>query len=206
MLKKIFTNDKFFLTSVIISVLAAIVSFVLFLLSGISVVDFGLSKLVPSNVLVPLCVIGLYMSYQAHNKNIMKYLIGILMAIAAFVDLYNLDGYIASTPDSGSYAVIIYSLLTVFDFVLIINHIILNADHGSHPVNVRINQISIFIIAALNAVNFIVFVNNSKYSASPEFQIGLISTMLTYLFAYSSIVCIESRLDLYKAMRERQPD
>lgn len=207
MLKKLFTNDKFFLVATVFSVLTAIVSLVLFLLSGISLVDFGLFNLLSSNMLVPLCVIGLYKSYQSHNKNIMKYLMGLLMAIAALVDLYFLSGYIASNKFNSNYVIIIYVLLVVLDFVLIGNHLVLNSDHGSHPTNIKTNQITIFILAILNVTNFIVFAFNPKYNGtSLEVQIGMISTMLTYLFAYTSIVCVESRLDFYKAIREQKLD
>ena len=199
MLKKLFTNDRFFAAAAGISVIASIAALVLFLLAGDFASEPGGLYLV-GYVLLAVCVSGLYFSYQKHDKNVMKGLMGVLLATLLLTDCYSLE----AVTYHGYAAPYLELFLIALDLVLMINHFILNSDHGSRPGNILINQVAASILALTNLAELGIMVGlSADIIGDLRLALGSGAAMLAYLFAFVSIVCVESRLDLYKSMRKQ---
>lgn len=199
MLKKIFTNDKFFLVSVVISIVCALVSVFCYASNGLSLEYDDLSWVV-SSCLYAIGVFVLYRSYIKHDKNVMKTMLGFLLAVILMADLGPTATYIKNN-DSKLIFMLIYIVL---DIALIINHFILCSDHKSKPGIILLNQLNILSEAVISIIYFSIMMSNlvSNPNTNIYDYLGCASGEIVFFFMFASIVCVESRLDLYKANRE----
>ncbi len=190
-MRKLFTNDKFFLGAVLIAVFGtlffAVVNWVYFpeLRSGL-VMD----------VLSALCVLFLYTSYRKHSKNVMKCIIGALLMLV----LVHPISMLASGNANGALAFVkVFSVL--FAAELFINHLIINSDHHSNPANVRFNQ---SLCIALALCYFACIALTWKYNETALCKCADVVGSVAYACVIASVVCVESRLDAYRIAREEK--
>lgn len=200
MLRKLFTNDKFFFITVLITVVCTVVDLFSLIMSGADLI-MHLSW-ISTHLLIALFTIVIYVSYLKHNKNIMKAVIGMLFGVLLMSDISNLVFYLSYSLNA--FYGYVYVIL---DIVLISVHLILNSNHSSRPVAVKINQITLLLQAVASVLTFTSTIKSISLSETNIYD--LLSTVVSpflFVFAVASIVCVESRLDLYKAIREHKND
>lgn len=197
MLKKLFTNDTFFLATAICTVLAGIMCAIFTMISwGLTLTDFFIIVIRVS------CGIVLYIAYQKHEKNVMKGMMGALLMIQLLGCILNFTLFGIDSPVFSAVYIesSIYSgILLILTTALFINHFIINSDHHSSPRMIYINQILAIAIILFNA-----FWNFRGICVYPNWQ-NIVTSILD-AFAYGGvlciIVCVESRLDAYRIDRE----
>ncbi len=186
-MKKLFTNDKFFLAMT----LCAVVASALNVLLGLFVWGLGLADC--CSVLICFgCVVVLYSSYKKHSKNVMKGMMGALLMNLLLGSITNFSIF-----GQEETAFLVSSL--ILNVVLFVNHFIINSDHHSSPCMVKMNQ----IIAGLNVLFYIIW-NAFSICFEPS-ALNVIASVLNALGMCGlviSIVCVESRLDAYRLDRE----
>lgn len=200
MLKKLFTNDKFFLITVFITVLCTIIDLFSLIMSGADLL-MHLSW-ISTHLLIAIFTVIIYISYLKHNKNIMKAVIGMLFGVLLMSDISSLVFYLSYSMD------VFYGYVyVILDIVLIVNHLVLNSNHSSRPLAVKVNQITLLLQATASVLTFISTIKATSLGDTNIYD--LLSTVVSpflFVFAVASIVCVESRLDLYKAIREQKND
>jgi len=190
MLKKLFTNDKFFLATVLLTVLGSI-AFCICCLK----IWMQYSYMAAIVIVNSVSVIAFYYSYRKHSKNVMKSLGGfLLMGLLALtiVATFPLD------PTDPIYIVLsLVNLIVVM--VLCINHLVINSNHHSKSSNIRLNQVLLF-------VQFLIYIIMAARWIAGISGIILVLYMIGIPVAAfgvtASIVCVESRLDAYRIDRE----
>lgn len=189
-MNKLFTNDKFFLIAVLMSVLGAIPFSICCL-----TVWMQYSYMAAIVIVNGISAVAFYVSYQKHSKNVMKGLAGfMLMGLLALTIMatFPLD------PSDPLYiALSLVNLLVVS--VLCVNHFVINSDHHSRSANIYINQILLF-------AQFVLYIIMASRWISGMTGIILFLYMMgipvTAFGVTASIVCVESRLDAYRIDRE----
>ena len=186
-MKKIFTNDGFFLAMVVFAFLGEI---------GMSLIcsialDYSIFNFVPLLFRV-ICVCVLYTSYKKHLKNVMKGMMGALLATQVISAIL----YFSDCEFAIDY--ICTSVFAVFSTLLFINHFIINSEHTAKPHMVTFNQVIIIILFISNTIQEIAcMVNCSAWGV-----VGYILDIFGFLGLTAVVVCVESRLDAYRLDRE----
>jgi len=187
-MKKLFTNDKFFLTVFLVSVIGVVISTVTALITNPDTY-FNVSIIY---ILMVFCQVGIYISYKKHSKNIMKGLMGaIFMALLISSIIWKI---------SNRSEIPFHIIDIVFSFGIVLNHFVINSDHMSSPLQIAINQIAATVLAINSIIWAITFFN---YCSSVIEFILSIATALGYCCSILFLVCIESRLDAYRLDREK---
>jgi len=189
-MQKLFLSDRFFLLSVVITVIST-VFYTVFCLAVWPEYSYMAAVVITNGI----SVIGMYISYRNHSKNVMKGLIGFLLSGLLSVTL------IATFPLE--HANTIYNTLSLINVAIVstlcINHFIINSDHHSRSANVKLNQILLF-------VQFILFIAMAYIWIDGVSGIYYIMYMCGIPMAAfgvtSSIVCVETRLDEFRLDRE----
>jgi len=187
-MKKLFTNDGFFLAMVLCAVVGGVISCL------ISIICWDTSdQALILTIIKLLCVMALYISYKKHSKNVMKGLMGALLMAQLTVAINYLSScYIPADR-------ICYPILLILSALLFINHFIINSDHKASPAMVRINQLIILAIV-LDCVAICI-----TWSIAYPIPLAIfvdVLGMIAAIGSYSAVVCIESRLDAYRLDRE----
>jgi len=186
-MKKLFTNDKFFLA---MTVIAALSQFIVVICLWPQY-KLGLMTMIPISQIA--CEIVLYVSFKKHSKNVMKGMMGaMLMLIMLDASRYIQGNELIIDKVCG----IVYFVLLVF---LFINHFIINSTHLSSKVNILANQITVVLIAITDIVWNVAFFQ--EYSLMYEYLISILDIISFAGFA-ALVVCVESRLDAYRLDRE----
>jgi len=186
-MKKLFSSDRFFLAATIIGVVLIVYDAVVSM-SSYSEAQFG--GIIA--ILTSFCIFVIYVSYQKHNKNLMKGMLGAVLMAILIGEIYSLMSYTTGIPRT--FAVI----RTVLAAFLFINHFTINADRDPSPEMVRSNQVVLGIYALVVLAWGIVFAVNATSSLEVSSSIAYI---LGFISELSVIVCIESRLDAYRLDR-----
>ena len=184
-MKKLFTNDKFFLAMTLCAVIGELF---------IACYDiFALHHAIQSELVLILrvaCVVVLYISYKKHMKNVMKGMMGaLLMAQVITAVLYLSD----MQPAMDRICVPIFVVLSV---LLFINHFIINADRSASPAMITISQIILVLLTINNTVWDI------AWFMFDDFFIVYFLDFIGFAGMISAVVCVESRLDAYRLDRE----
>jgi len=192
-MKKLFTNDTFFLTVTILSIVGllpyAVDSFGGYIASG----STRLLTMALTLVVCCTCILTLYLSYVSHNKNIMKPMMGALM-MALLMDSFS---YISSDMPVDRILTPIYVVLSL---ALFINHMVINGTRRSRPTAIALNRIIVLALVLLQTVWTCVAL--ATFISGTWHVIGNIAYIFGYPCMAASIVCIESRLDAYRLDRE----
>ncbi len=184
-MKKIFTNDKFFLAMVLCAVLGELIFLGFQVFVHPEYVISYLSLLIRIG-----CVAVLYSSYRKHSKNVMKGMMGALLMAQLLTSL----SYLSSGDAVGR--ALVYVVLNAALFVV---HFIINSDHHSSPALIRVNQVLFLLMAILNTVTEVVDISRiGSFTAA----IPLIADIFGFIGMMAAVVCVESRLDAYRIERE----
>ncbi len=189
-MKKVFTNDKFFLAMVLFAVLGNLIYFasvVLYYMGG----SFMLAQL--PLLIEALCALFLYSSYKKHSKNVMKGLMGAMLMGQLLYAISNLS--VLSVPGD-SIVVPIYAVLSA---ALFVNHFIINSDHHSSPSMIRLNQIIVCLLALDAAVWNLLWLVAEPSALNVICVLGFFFGLIG---VSAVVVCVESRLDAYRIERE----
>lgn len=199
-LRDFFEDDKTFFASTVIAA-------VCFLCSGVNMC-FLLTK--TTNIVyylyaALLLLIGpivaiLYYSYVKHNKNVMKGLMPLLLALLFVIDLVAfLDAYL----NGEMLEKIVAGANSIIDVAIIVVHFLINSDHHSSPILVAANQILLIIYTLLSVVTLfpVIFL-----SGSIIIGLGSLLTSFAYVALVSTIICIETRIDAFKAKRDESKE
>ena len=93
------------------------------------------------------------------------------------------------------YLPVLYSIVLACYAVVFINHFYIASQHTSKPKNMKLNQILLFVIAALMIVGYIWF-----RPERPALQV--VCSIVSEVAIVNAIICIETKIDSYKAERE----
>ncbi|GEM_PF-467738 len=190
-MKKLFTNDKFFLTMVLCAVIGLIeYAIYLFVCAPIDFISVAACCYVGSAI----CIGALYISFKKHHKNVMKCLIGALL-MALVLDGVTSLSFIYATVNL--ICVPIYILLSLGIFI---NHCIINESRKASPAQVSLNHILV-VAFALNMIAWVIGTCIS-FDISPIDSISMAFYIIGCTCLAASIVCVESRLDAYRLDRE----
>jgi len=135
---------------------------------------------------------ALYNSYQSHDKNVMKGMMGVLLA--------NLFYGSAMWIGTGTAVDNIFGLINAAVLaVLGVNHFIINSDRSSRPENIKVNQTLVVIIFITNFIwNALVCIQDFSVVR----LVVAIAGICSMFGIAATIVCVESRLDAYRLDRE----
>ncbi len=187
-MKKLFTNDKFFLAMV----LCAVVCELAYALCNITLGDYAVQSQLVLLFRI-LCVLVLYSSYKKHSKNVMKGMMGSLLAAQLITAVLLLpEIYVPIDKVCGP----LFALLSA---LLFISHYLINSEHHSSPAWVRFNQILVLLLFLNNAVWAVVWL---ILDPVPIHIVLGIADIIGFLGMVAVVVCIESRLDAYRLDRE----
>jgi len=186
-LKKFFTNDKAFIACVVVGTAGfTLYSFIQMFYYP----EYYTSSI--NRILRAACLLVMYISYRKHEKNVMKGLIGALLG----------SQVIMSIPETLS----LHSFRTVFkliflglSFALFINHFLINRNRKARPVQIFLNQ----LFALLLALDTTVWTIYGLYDSIDAIDVASeFISLIGNIGFYFSIICVESRLDLYRQNRE----
>lgn len=202
MFKRLFTSDSLFLFSAILSAFCGITNTVLYFLGDFNPERIAFAYVI-SNLAIGICSIILYISYTKHNKNIMKGVIGLLLGVILIEDATSLEVCF----NTSTYGVI-ELILVILDIALIINHIILNSTHYSKPSTIKINQLIIVLQIITSLYLLVSFISEHITNSTLSLYNIVDSIAVTFVFVATDIVivCVESRLDWFKEIREKFSD
>ncbi len=186
-MKKLFTNDHFFLASAFIAAIGTLFfNFVMiFLYTGTTQIFFV-------NMICAICALLVYFSYDAHAKNVMKGMMGALL-MALLLKAMMMISYNSIPADTTfSYITLILSA------VLFINHFLINGSRDPSPANVKLNQVTCIALAACRLVWDLM---QLPYCANLLDSVSTVVLAVSWPFLYAVVVCVESRLDAYRTDR-----
>jgi len=182
-MKKLFTCDKFFLITVLLSVFGAIGLILMQFTGNREFLAYNLTLLV-----FPICTMILYLSYRHHDKNVMKAVMGALLMALIMSDFAYLSLGDKVTP-----------FFLFFDCLLFFSHLLINSDRHASPGRIRFNQIVVLGYLAIELGWTVIGFSGSETAFDVLFTVF---SVLTYLATAFVIVCVESRLDAYRLDRE----
>ncbi len=187
-MKKLFTSDNFFLAMLLFAVIGEAIY------SSIDIFVYHYAIQAQLTLFFRLvCVIVLYISYKRHSKNVMKGMMGALLAAQLITSIQYLPEL--STPVD----YVCFPLFAVFSALLFINHFIINADRQPSPRLIRISQILSILLFLNNTVSEFLWLASVP---DPLYYVLGIADILGFLGMTASVVCVESRLDAYRLDRE----
>ena len=186
-MKKLFTNDKFFLLCVI----CAVAGQWCLIVQQLSSSELHLPTVLTLFVFA-VCEIALYASFKAHEKNVMKGLMGALLMGHFVFAIFLLN---SETPLETVFSAIHIVLLAC----LLVNHFVINAERSSMAKSVRANQ----VIAILCLVNILAWkICGCVTGVAEATVLSVIANAVGYFGVLAAIVCVESLLDSYRLNRE----
>ena len=164
----------------------------------------------PIYIIQGVLVLFIYRAYASHDKNVMKGLMGSLLMELILNELCYVFGFqrvrIAEEFSLGILPGVVFILVELVFFtlqiVLFINHFIINSDHHSSPERIQINRRVLFsLMATVVAQEAFSIATLSSYTAATVIQQLL--WFILEISTYGFIVCVESKIDEYKAIREQ---
>jgi len=183
-MKKLFTNDKFFLTMSLCATIGGLLYYLELTVWSEATYTYALPSIFSA-----ICALAIYIAYCKHSKNVMKGMIGALLAARLLEGLQTIG---ETETNVGKVFAPIYAILLL---ALFVNHFIVNSNRKSRAGAVVVNQVISILLATINIVWAVLI--------SPECDIHyIIVWILAYPSAYLAVVCVESRLDAYRLDRE----
>ena len=164
----------------------------------------------PIYIIQGILALFIYRAYAKHDKNVMKGLLGALLMELILNELCYIFGFlrvkIVEEFEMSTVLGVIFVVLEVVFFTLqvtlFINHFVINSDHHSSPAKVRFNQKILFCLMATIIVQEMFSIATlSSYTAYTVLQ--QILWFILEISTYGFIICIESKIDEYKALREQ---
>ena len=189
-LSDIFNSSKVLLVSCIIASISYIISGVLYL--G----DYGLFSYSLPNFCVSLILISLLTCYKNGETNCQKSLMG---ALLFFLFANNLNMFATSLDCNGISNVITIrtGISVVLALIIFYNYLVSQSDHIGIKKNVTISQITIITM-------FIFFVVSFVQTLKADVLVSDIFFYTANICTYVMIVCIETKVQIYKGIRLKQ--
>ncbi len=187
-MKKLFTNDNFFLAMTMIGFFGMIISVIL----GFILYPEMYSTWI-LNIALALCNLFLHVSYKKHSKNVMKGLMGAVL-FGGVIYAFDALSWNESTIDYVCSILILVMIIGIF-----VTHFCINSEHSSKPGLIKLNQFIILIIIVPVVVWNVDWM--IKYD-DIMLRLFCLVLMIGWSCVMASIVCIESRLDAYRLDRE----
>ena len=187
--KNIFNNSKVLLVSCIVGCICFIIAGVLY------IGDYGLFSYSFPLFCVALVLISLFVSYKNGEINCQKSLMGALL-FYLFAD--NLDMFATSLDFNGINNVITIrtGISVILTLIIFYNYLVAQSDHIGIQINVIISQATIFVMLVFFIISFIQTLKAGVLASDIFFYVAQIST-------YIMIVCIETKVQIYKRIRMR---
>jgi len=184
--KNLFTNDLFFDIICLLSSIGIVVSAAALYLFGGSLQELVL------NIILMICLIGLYVSYVNHQKNVMKGLLGsLLMALL-------IDAILACIGTKG-FELVVGIVMAYLLFFINVNHFIINDTHKSSPDKIYHSQVACLIVLI---VTIIICALSNSVATSTAQKAFIVLYSICYYLAIVAVVCVESKLDSFRIRRE----
>jgi len=194
---KFYEKDITFVLFTILTILIGIASTVL------SIVNDNVSY-----VLVPIITIiafVLFRSYKTHNKNVMKGLMGaVLMWLVTEEVSYMINVFLSGPVAFKNTVDNLYGLFVVVKVVCVIVtlgifalHFVINSDHKSNPLFIELNQTLQLFLICLYVADIII-----SAMAMGSLNAELIAFLVFKAALMNMVICIESKLDAYRIIRE----
>ncbi len=191
-MKKLFTNDKFFLAMVILTVLGKAVNALYFLCPMSTSIPYAVNF-----AFFAACEITLYSSYTRHSKNVMKGMMGAMLTAQVLCATTLLSEAI-----DASINLVIPVVIFVVSVLLFTNHFVINSDRKASAKRVKFNQI-LLVLLAIGLIAYDIYSIAMKGSAISGALVALILLdVVGSIGMTASVVCVESRLDAYRLDRE----
>jgi len=189
-MRRLYTNDMFFLGTTMAGVAATIVYSVFGFLNYPEC-----ANALAINVLLALGLLTTYVSYKRHNKNVMKGMMGSVLMALLIKRMLNLGmNYIPTDR-------VCTVLSLIFTAGLFINHYAINSTRLASSWRIRLNQLLSILMAATDivwSISWAVF----DFSTGRGYIQNILS-IFGMPCIVCAIVCIESRLDVYRLDREK---
>jgi len=188
---RLFSNSKFFAAVTFLGALC----FILYAALGMNGQIYGFTvplSLGLTYVILAVCLLCLFFSYESHSKNVMKGLMGGLLMTVVILSLNGLEAELLLDKICGV-------LFLIFAVALTVNHFLINRTHSASPAQVFLNQF----------IALLMFLNHLSWSIGliclspilPNIVSSLVSAV-AMLCMLASVVCIETKLDAYRLDRE----
>ena len=186
-LKNVFNDSKVLLVSCIVGCISFVIAGILY------IGDYGLFNYSFPLFCVALVLISLFVSYKNGETNCQKSLMG---ALLFYLFTNNLDMFATSLDFNGiSNVITIRTAISVLlAFIIFFNYLAAQSDHIGIKRNVIISQVTIFAMFVFFIVSFVQTLKAGALVSDIFFYIAQIST-------YIMIVCIETKVQIYKGIR-----
>lgn len=198
--RNFFANDKVFLLSTIIAIIGSIFNGFYVIINNSNYFN-GFASFCQV-----VCIIVLYTSYQHHEKNVMKGIIGTLLGIKVLFYAYtvsNAISYLRLFEIPFSYLDISNTILLVVSLLFTINHYLINSDHHSNPTRVFLNQLLIIVNAIVVIAVYASLLRLLIIGGSSTLNIIVVAVCgIGAVVSYNVVACVETRLDVYRVERE----
>jgi len=192
-LKKLFTNDSFFRLAALCGVVANVLGLIVRMLMGAAgTIDFPYSM---KCLFEGACMLVLFLSYNRHNKNLMKGILGALLAVNLLTSV-DIMPVMLGFPLDFTIAVAFFLL----SLILFVNHFVMSSSRQSSPKNIYLNQIVSILLIMIPGVLWGVV--GIVYDHSVPGVVTQAIDVIGFSGMIAAIVCIESRLDAYRLDRE----
>lgn len=189
-MKKLFRSSTLFLTMVVLGFIGSVVSAIFYAIPSLE--DFDLTS-TAFFTFEGACLVCLYLSFKNHSKNVMKGMMGALLAAMLLDCTCWLNTYFGLDT--------IFSCITIaLNTVLFINHFIINNEHHSKSGNILVNQIVVCLLCIVYVVWDALWALSYPLGAA---TVGAISSSIHCIGVTATVVCVESRLDAYRIDREK---
>lgn len=188
----LFSNDKLMLAATVIATIASLIQSLL----NAEIVSYFSAFTFLANA---ICVLVLYISYKKHDKNVMKGLMGAIFMLLLLRNVEQCTNMIQNYEKPSYISVAGLAITSLFVLILMINHFIINSDRHSKPWNVKLNQ-SCFIILLITQVvlgMILIIISDSMF-----LRISYLISIFTKVSTICVIICIETKMEGYKALRE----
>lgn len=205
MLKRFFQNTANMRNFAVTAFIAGIVcGIVFYIISGVPDVQQ------PIYIIQGILTLCIYRAYVKHDKNVMKGMMGALLMELILNELCYIFGFlrvkiVEEFEMSTVLGVIFVAIEAVFftlQVILFINHFVINSDHHSSPEKVSFNQKILFcLMASLVVQEAFSIATLSSYTVYTVLQ--QILWFILEISTYGFIICVESKIDEYKALREQ---
>lgn len=159
-------------------------------------------------ILLILCIAALIISEKRNDLNVSKTVLGAMLMWFLKDEVSYLFGYVIPDRDSGGaysgnmgtvYLVMEFAVVVMYAF-LFVNHLAMISGHKSRPDNLLYNQIIAVAIIVISV--FQAFFTFSVVSYETVSVIEIASWQIALIAFLVIIVCIETKVDEYKGLRE----
>lgn len=205
MLKRFFQNTKNMRNFAIAALIAGFVCGI-----GFFLINKSPDVQQPIYIIQGILALCIYRAYAAHDKNVMKGLMGALLIELILNELCYIFGFlrvkiVEEFTASTALGVIFVAIEVVFftlQVTLFINHFVINSDHHSSPARIRLNQRILFgLMATIVVQEAFSIATLSSYTVFTVLQ--QIMWFVLETTTYGFIICVESKIDEFKAIREQ---